>query len=146
MNLYYARNRNLTQHLGFFQLTLITGITVAPTIGMIVYMIVRDSPEVSWNFLARVPHDGMLQGGIMPAIALTFYLTTGTALFSVPLGMAAAVYLPDYAADNALTHIVRLAILNLAGIPSVVQGLFGLGLFVLFLKFGTIILAAALTL
>ena len=82
----------------------------------------------------------------MPAIALTFYLTAGTALFSVPLGMAAAVYLPDYAADNALTHIVRIAIINLAGIPSVVQGLFGLGLFVLFLKFGTIILAAALTL
>ena len=88
----------------------------------------------------------MREGGIFPAIIGTFYLTIGTAIFSVPLGIAAAIYLSEYAPDNAWTRIIRLAIINLAGIPSVVYGLFGLGLFVLFLKFGTSILAASLTL
>ena len=81
-----------------------------------------------------------------PAIVGTFYLTLGTAIFSVPLGIAAAIYLSEYATDNRLTRLIRIAIINLAGIPSVVYGLFGLGLFVLFLKFGTTILAASLTL
>ena len=76
----------------------------------------------------------------------TFYLTVGTAIFSVPLGIAAAIYLAEYASDNWLTRIIRIAIINLSGIPSVVYGLFGLGLFVLFLKFGTSILSASLTL
>ena len=76
----------------------------------------------------------------------TFYLTLGTAIFSVPLGIAAAIYLAEYARENWLTRLIRIAIINLAGIPSVVYGLFGLGLFVLFLKFGTSILAASLTL
>jgi phosphate transport system permease protein len=82
----------------------------------------------------------------MPAIIGTFYLTLGTALFSVPLGVAAAIYLSEYAGDNWITRTIRIAIINLSGIPSVVYGLFGLGLFVLFLKFGTSILSASLTL
>jgi phosphate transport system permease protein len=88
----------------------------------------------------------MRAGGILPAIIGTLYLTIGTAIFSVPLGIAAAIYLAEYAKENQLTRMIRLAIINLAGIPSVVYGLFGLGLFVLFLKFGTSILAASLTL
>ena len=70
----------------------------------------------------------------MPAIVGTFYLTLGTAIFSVPLGVAAAIYLSEYASENWLTRIIRIAIINLSGIPSVVYGLFGLGLFVLFLE------------
>ena len=93
-----------------------------------------------------MPRDGMRAGGIWPAIIGTFYLTIGTAVFSVPLGVAAAVYLSEYAGDNRLTGYIRLAIINLAGIPSVVYGLFGLGLFVIFLNFGTSILSASLTL
>ncbi len=88
----------------------------------------------------------MRKGGILPAIIGTFYLTLGTAIFSVPLGIGAAIYLSEYAPDSTMTRIIRLAIINLAGIPSVVYGLFGLGLFVLFLNFGTSILAASLTL
>jgi len=88
----------------------------------------------------------MRQGGILPAIVGTFYLTLGTALFSVPLGVAAAVYLAEYARENVLTRAIRVAIINLAGIPSVVYGLFGMGLFVLFLRLGTSILSASLTL
>jgi phosphate transport system permease protein len=88
----------------------------------------------------------MKDGGILPAIVGTFYLTIGTAIFSVPLGIGAAIYLSEYAGDNRTTRLIRIAIINLAGIPSVVYGLFGLGLFVLFLNFGTSILASSLTL
>lgn len=139
-------NRHLSQRLGFSLLTLIAVFTVAPILGVIVYIFLQGSPAISWEFLTAVPRSGMREGGILPAIIGTFYLTVGTAVFSVPLGIAAAIYLSEYAADNAWTRLIRLAIINLAGIPSVVYGLFGLGLFVLFLNFGTSILAASLTL
>ncbi|MDK1028287.1 MAG: phosphate ABC transporter permease PstA [Anaerolineae bacterium] len=139
-------NRHLSQRLGFSLLTLIAIITVVPIISVIVYIFLQGSPAISREFLLAVPRSGMREGGIFPAIIGTFYLTIGTAIFSVPLGIAAAIYLSEYAPDNAWTRIIRLAIINLAGIPSVVYGLFGLGLFVLFLKFGTSILAASLTL
>lgn len=139
-------NPHLSQRLGFSLLTLIALFTVVPIVGVIVYIFVQGSPAISWEFLSAAPHSGMREGGILPAIIGTFYLTIGTAIFSVPLGIAAAVYLSEYAADNSWTRLIRLAIINLAGIPSVVYGLFGLGLFVLFLNFGTSILAASLTL
>jgi len=139
-------NRHLTQRLGFSMLTLVALFTVVPIIGVIVYIFIQGSPAISWEFISAVPRSGMREGGILPAIIGTFYLTVGTAVFSVPLGIAAAIYLSEYAADNRWTRLIRLAIINLAGIPSVVYGLFGLGLFVLFLNFGTSILAASLTL
>jgi len=139
-------NRHLTQRLGFSLLTLVAVFTVVPIVGVIIYILVQGSPAISWEFLTAVPRSGMREGGILPAVIGTFYLTIGTAIFSVPLGIAAAVYLSEYAADNSWTRLIRLAIINLAGIPSVVYGLFGLGLFVLFLNFGTSILAASLTL
>jgi phosphate transport system permease protein len=139
-------NRHLTQRLGFSLLTLLAVFTVVPILAVIVYILVQGSPAISWEFLSAVPRSGMRAGGILPAIVGTFYLTIGTAVFSVPLGIAAAVYLSEYATDNRWTRLIRLAIINLAGIPSVVYGLFGLGLFVLFLNFGTSILAASLTL
>jgi phosphate transport system permease protein len=139
-------NRHLTQRLGFTLLTLTAVFTVVPILIVIGYIFMQGSPAVSWEFLSAVPRSGMREGGILPAIIGTFYLTLGTAIFSVPLGIAAAIYLSEYAADNSWTRLIRLAIINLAGIPSVVYGLFGLGLFVLFLNFGTSILAASLTL
>jgi len=139
-------NRHLSQRLGFSLLTLIALFTVVPIVVVVVYIFVQGAPAISWEFLTAVPRSGMREGGILPAIIGTFYLTVGTAIFSVPLGVAAAVYLSEYAADNRWTRLIRLAIINLAGIPSVVYGLFGLGLFVLFLNFGTSILAASLTL
>ena len=139
-------NRHLSQRLGFSLLTLMAVFTVVPIVGVIIYIFMQGSPAISWEFLTEVPRSGMREGGILPAIIGTFYLTIGTAVFSVPLGIAAAVYLSEYAADSRWTRLIRLAIINLAGIPSVVYGLFGLGLFVLFLNFGTSILAASLTL
>jgi phosphate transport system permease protein len=142
----FSLNRNIAQRLGFGLLTIMAAGTVIPIIVVFAYIIFRGGGAISWDFLTNVPHDGMRQGGIMPAIVGTFYLTLGTAVFSVPLGVAAAIYLSEYAAENWLTRIIRIAIINLSGIPSVVYGLFGLGLFVLFLKFGTSILSASLTL
>ena len=138
--------RNLTQRVGFSVLTTIIIITVLPILAVIIYIIIQGSPAISWEFLTGFPRDGMRAGGILPAIVGTFYLTLGTAIFSVPLGIAAAIYLSEYARENAVTRLIRIAIINLAGIPSVVYGLFGLGLFVFFLKFGTSLLAASLTL
>lgn len=142
----FSLNRNLTQRLGFGLITLIALGTVTPIVMIVIYIINKGGSAISWEFLSGFPHDGMRQGGILPAIIGTFYLTLGTAVFSVPLGVAAAIYLSEYAKDNWLTRLIRIAIINLAGIPSVVYGLFGLGLFVLFLRFGTSILSASLTL
>ncbi len=139
-------NQNLSQRLGFSALSLVMAVTVIPILAVVVYIILQGAPAISWEFLSGFPRDGMRQGGILPAIVGTFYLTLGTAIFSVPLGIAAAIYLAEYAPENSVTRLIRIAIINLAGIPSVVYGLFGLGLFVFFLKFGTSLLAASMTL
>lgn len=141
-----ARNRHLTQRLGFTFITLMAFATVVPIVAVVLYILIQGAPAISFEFLTGLPRDGMREGGILPAIVGTIYLTIGTAIFSVPLGIAAAIYLSEYASDTPLTRMIRIAIINLAGIPSVVYGLFGLGLFVLFLNFGTSILAASLTL
>ena len=146
MTKFLSRNRHIVQRLGFAFITLMAFVTVLPIVGTITFILIKGAPAISLEFLTGFPSDGMRAGGILPAIIGTLYLTIGTAIFSVPLGIAAAVYLAEYAKDNRLTRLIRLAIINLAGIPSVVYGLFGLGLFVLFLKFGTSILAASLTL
>jgi len=146
MTKFLSRNRHTVQRLGFSAITLVAVFTVLPIIGTVIYILVKGGSAISWEFLSGFPHDGMRAGGILPAIIGTLYLTLGTAVFSVPLGIAAAIYLSEYAKDNQRTRLIRIAIINLAGIPSVVYGLFGLGLFVLFLKFGTSILAASLTL
>jgi phosphate transport system permease protein len=131
---------------GFGLLALLSVITVLPIVALCIYIIIQGLPAISWEFVSGFPKDGMRAGGIFPAILGTIYLTIGTALFSLPPGIAAAIYLAEYAPDNRWTRIIRVAMVNLAGIPSVVYGLFGLGLFVIFLRFGTSILAASLTL
>ena len=134
------------QKIGFTQISLVAFITVLPIIFLIIYILIQGSSVISWDFISGFPKDGMRAGGILPAILGTIYLTVGTAIFSVPPGVAAAIYLSEYAPDNRLTRLIRISMTNLAGIPSVVFGLFGLGLFVLFLHFGTSILSASLTL
>jgi phosphate transport system permease protein len=143
---FLSRHRYTVQRIGFAVITLTAILTVLPIIGTIAYIFVKGISAISVEFLTGFPTDGMRAGGILPAIIGTLYLTIGTAIFSVPLGIAAAVYLAEFAGNNKWTGLIRLAIINLAGIPSVVYGLFGLGLFVLFLQFGTSILAASLTL
>jgi phosphate transport system permease protein len=88
----------------------------------------------------------MTQGGIAPAIVGTLYLTMGAILFSLPLGLACAVYLCEYSPKGYVVNIIRMSINNLAGVPSVVFGLFGLAVFVKFLGFGVSILSGSLTL
>jgi len=138
--------RLITQRLGFAFLTTVTILVVLPLVLVVGVIVVEGLPAINLEFLTTAPRDGMRAGGIWPAIVGTFWLTIGTAIFSVPLGVAISIYLSEYARDNSFTRIVRLAIVNLAGIPSVVYGLFGLGLFVLALQFGTSILAGSLTL
>ena len=142
----FWRDRKVVQKIGFSSLTLITLITIIPIVIVIGYIYVQGIPGISWSFLSEYPRGGMREGGIFPAIIGTLLLTGGTALFAVPLGIGAAIYLSEYASDTRWTRVIRIAIINLAGIPSVVYGLFGLGLFVLFLQFGTSILAGSLTL
>ncbi len=139
-------SRFVTQRLGFAFLTIVAILVVLPIFFVVGYIIIKGGSAINWEFLTTAPRDGMRAGGIWPAIVGTFWLTIGTAIFSVPLGVSIAIYLSEYARDNTFTRLIRLAIINLAGIPSVVYGLFGLGLFVLALQFGTSILAGSLTL
>ncbi|UTA68949.1 phosphate ABC transporter permease PstA [Emticicia sp. 21SJ11W-3] len=103
-------------------------------------------PAVSWGFISEYPTNGMTQGGVFPAIAGTVLLTFITTLFAVPFGVACAVYLNEYARSNLMTNIIRASIRNLAGIPSIIYGLFGLALFVQAMQLGTSVLSAGLTL
>jgi phosphate transport system permease protein len=139
-------NRLLVQRLGFALLGLITFVVVMPILLVVGVIVARGIVAINWQFLTTMPFHGMKEGGILPAIIGTLLLTTGTALVAVPIGVGGAVYLSEYARDTRLTRAIRLAIVNLAGIPSIVYGLFGLGMFVLFFRFGTSILAGSLTL
>jgi phosphate transport system permease protein len=139
-------SRFAVQRLGFGLLVCVAIVVIVPIIIVVGSIVAQGLPAISAEFLFTAPRDGMRAGGIWPAIVGTFWLTIGTAVFSVPLGIAIAIYLSEYARDNNFTRLIRLAIINLAGIPSVVYGLFGLGLFVLALQFGSSILAGSLTL
>ena len=121
-------------------------IVVVPILLVIGFVVWQGMGAFSWEFISTAPRNGMTEGGIWPALLGTLLLTFGTAIFAMPLGIAAAIYLAEYASDNWVTRQVRLAIINLAGIPSIVYGLFGLGMFVLFLGLGTSLVAGALTL
>jgi len=123
-----------------------TAILILPVILILGTLIYKGAPVVSFDFLFSNPTNGMTQGGIFPALLGTILLVIVALLASVPLGVAAAIYLSEYAADNWFTRAINLAIINLAGVPSIVHALFGLGAFVIFFRFGTSILAASLTL
>ena len=123
-----------------------TGLLILPVILIMGTLIFKGSPVISFEFLFSSPTKGMTAGGIFPALLGTILLVLVALLASVPLGVAAAIYLSEYAPDNWFTRTINLAIINLAGVPSIVHALFGLGAFVIFFKFGTSILAASLTL
>jgi phosphate transport system permease protein len=138
--------RQRTNQLAQWLITAVAGIVIIPIFLVIVYIVYNGISALSWEFLTQPPRQGMRQGGIGPAILGTVLLTLGTAVTAIPLGIGAAIYLAEYAGESRLTRLIRLAIVNLAGIPSIVYGLFGLGAFVLFLNFGTSIVAGSLTL
>ncbi|MFH1201658.1 MAG: phosphate ABC transporter permease PstA [Candidatus Omnitrophota bacterium] len=140
------RNPHRTQNIAFFFLFLATLLIVVPVGIIIVIIIQKGLPAINWQFLTDIPRQGMRSGGIFPAIVGTIYLVLGAIIFALPIGLLAAIYLSEYSKDNLLNRLIKLAIVNLAGVPSVVYGLFGLALFVVFLKFGASILSGSLTL
>jgi len=123
-----------------------TILLILPVVIILAVLIWKGAPMMSFEFLFEEPTNGMTAGGIFPALIGTIWLVLVALLASVPVGVAAAIYLSEYAPDNKLTRLVNLAIINLAGVPSIVHALFGVGAFVLFAGFGTSILAASLTL
>ena len=127
----------------FLTMTLLLILPVLVILGMLIY---KGGPVLSIDFLFTAPTDGMTAGGVFPALLGTVWLVGVALLVSVPIGIAAAIYLSEYASDNWFTRIINLAIINLAGVPSIVHALFGVGAFVVFFGFGTSILAASLTL
>ena len=142
----HDRSKERTQRrvrLLFLAMTLLLIVPVALILGV---LIARGGPMISLDFLFAEPKNGMTEGGIFPALVGTIWLVMVALLASVPIGVAAALYLSEYAPDTLLTRVINLAIINLAGVPSIVYALFGVGAFVLFFRFGTSILAASLTL
>lgn len=121
-------------------------LTITPIILVLSYILITGISSISWDFLINMPTNGMREGGIFPAIIGTISLTIGTIAVSVPFGILTGIYLVEYAKDNWVKKIINLTIINLSGIPSIVYGLFGLSMFVIFLKLGTSILSGILTL
>ncbi|HTY45013.1 MAG TPA: phosphate ABC transporter permease PstA [Patescibacteria group bacterium] len=140
------KNPRRAQKIAFSFLFLATLLIAVPVGLIVVIIIVKGLPAISWQFLTDIPRQGMRSGGIFPAIVGTIYLVLGAISFALPIGLLAAIYLSEYSRDNFLNRMVKLAIVNLAGVPSVVYGLFGLALFVVFFKFGASILSGSLTL
>jgi len=135
-----------SEPVGFFFLSL-SGILVIFILGVILFDIIsKGGGSISWDFLTRPPQQGMTEGGIFPAILGTFLVSVITVFFAVPFGMFAAIFLHEYARPGKLTRLIRLAIRNLSGVPSIVYGLFGVVLFVQMMRFGTSVLSAGLTL
>ncbi|HOP28399.1 MAG TPA: phosphate ABC transporter permease PstA [Spirochaetota bacterium] len=137
---------NITENTAFFMVRSGAFIVIGILLFILGYIFVKGASAISWEFLTEMPRKEMTEGGIFPAIAGTFYLMIGSSLISIPVGVITAIYLSEYAKNPRIVKIIRLGINNLAGVPSVVFGLFGLSLFVIFLGFGTSILAGSLTL
>lgn len=137
--------RQKANQLAIALISVLAILVVIPIILIILFVVVNGIGAINWEFISSAPRNSLRDGGIGPALLGTVFLTFGTAIAALPLAIAAAIYLAEYAKDNLLTRSIRLAIVNLAGIPSIVYGLFGLGAFVLFMQFGTSILAGALT-
>jgi phosphate transport system permease protein len=138
--------RKISERTAFFFLGLATTLAALPALFIIIYTIINGAGAISWSFLIQAPSQAGKAGGILPAIIGTFYLMLGTLVFALPIGVMAGIYLTEYAKDNWITRLINMAIMNLAGVPSIVFGLFGLGVFVLAFHFGLSLLAASLTL
>ena len=121
-------------------------LSVLPVVLIVIYIILKGVPSLSWEFLVSSPTDGMRAGGIFPAIVGSVLLTIGTIAVSVPFGILTGIFLVEYSKDNIVRRVINLTIVNLAGIPSIIYGLFGMSLFVIFLQFGSSIISGALTL
>ncbi|MFW6134784.1 MAG: phosphate ABC transporter permease PstA [Elusimicrobiota bacterium] len=137
---------NIIQKIGFSILFICVLITLLFLGSIIYFVIINGAGIISWDFLTEIPKKAMTQGGVAPAILGTFYLTIGSIIFSLPLGLACAIYLVEYSPRSYIVNIIRMSINNLAGVPSIVFGLFGFAVFVKFFGFGVSILSGSLTL
>lgn len=138
--------KSLGQKIGFTVISILMGLSLAVLFSIIYFIARRGIRVISWEFLTQPPRDAMTAGGVAPAVVGTFYLTIGAVLIALPLGVACAIYLCEYATSGRLVGFITLCINNLAGVPSVVFGLFGLAIFVKYLGFGVSILSGSLTL
>ncbi len=138
--------KDFSQRLGFAFLFLCMAATLFFLFTIVYFIMVRGAGALSWEFFTQVPRASMTKGGVAPAIAGTFYLTLGSILFALPLGLACAVYLCEYSPKGFIINMIRISINNLAGVPSVVFGLFGLAVFVKLFGFGVSVLSGSLTL
>lgn len=137
------------ERIGFAGLGLITLVVVLPVIWIFGYIFLNGIGVISWDFISQPPRNRGLEGGILSPLVGTAWLMAGTIIFSLPIGVLAAIYLTEYAPQNWLTRLINLSIVNLAGVPSIVYGMFGVGLFVIALGSftgGSSILSASLTL
>ena len=138
--------KQLAQVIGFNALRLSVGTVILILIVILYDVISKGVGVINWGFLTSMPKNGMTEGGIFPAIVGTFLVTVITAILAIPLGMGCAIYLNEYAKDSKITRLIRMAIRNLSGVPSIVYGLFGVIFFVQLMNLGTCVLSAGLTL
>lgn len=128
-----VRMQRLRQTIAFVGLGLVTAAVLVPAVAIVVFVVAKGAPAMSWEFVSQMPRDNMKAGGILPAIYGSLLLVTVTMLLALPVGVLGAVYLSEYARRGPLVRVIRVAILNLAGVPSIVYGLFGMGVFVVVL-------------
>jgi phosphate transport system permease protein len=139
-------NKSVTEKIGFAVLGFCGLLVVLTLFGILWDIGYQGGAIISWEFLSQPPREGMTQGGILPALLGTLFVSLITVLFAVPLGMFSAIYLNEYASQGKLVRMIRLSIRNLSGVPSIVYGLFGVALFVRMFHFGSSILSAGMTL
>lgn len=140
------KRKMLSQNIAFFIFRLLSAVIVAVLFIILAFIIVKGAKVLNWDFITTAPTDGMKGGGVWPAIVGTFYLMIGSAIIAFPLGIMSGIYMHEYATSGRLVKFIRMMTNNLAGIPSIVFGLFGMSLFVNYFGFGDSILAGSLTL
>lgn len=142
----HAQRRRLVQKVGISILFLSLLLAIFFLFIIVIFIAVRGAGVINWEFLTAMPRKSMTEGGIFPAILGTFYLALGAVICALPIGILSAIYLNEYAGDTLVLRIIKMGINNLAGVPSIVFGLFGLAIFVKFFGFGVSILSGSLTL
>lgn len=142
----YNIRKKMTQNIAFTLFRVLSFVVVGILVVILGFILIRGANAINWEFLSGYPTNGMTSGGIFPAIIGTLYLTLGAILFAFPIGVLSGIYLNEYAGKAWLVRFIRMMTNNLAGVPSIVFGLFGMALFVNYLNFGDSIIAGSLTL
>jgi phosphate transport system permease protein len=142
----FVRKKELNQQIARWSFLAMAILMIIPLLAIIGYLVYHAAPSLNLDFLLEVPKRGMREGGVWPALVGTIYLVFISLAVSAPIGVLAAIYLNEYAKDNWFNRIINLAVINLAGVPSIVHALFGLGAFVYAARFGYSVLSASLTL